>query len=39
VSWGKERGVPNQPDVYADVAFYNKWIEGKLHESSIKDEI
>jgi hypothetical protein len=29
--------VPNQPGVYADVAFYVEWIEGKLHEK--KDEL
>jgi len=37
VSWSKSCGVPNQPGVYADVAFYNEWIEGKLRKG--RDEL
>jgi trypsin len=33
VSWGEECALPNYPGVYADVAYYNEWIEGQLLKS------
>ena len=38
MSWGKGCGVPNQPGVYADVAFYVEWIERKIHEKKTSFE-